>query len=74
MQQLQNISFLNCAEFEEERTKLEKHVKKLNNNKKIGKRHIDLDDFSGEGDLPIKESIIIRKPEENFLLSTQKEI
>ena len=65
---------LNCAEFEKERAKLEKLVKELYNNKKIGKSHIDLDDLLGEGDLPIQESIIIRKSAEKFLLSTQKEI
>ena len=46
----------------------------LQTNKKIGKSHIDLDDLLGEGDLPIQESIIIRKSAEKFLLSTQKEI
>ena len=65
---------LNCAEFEKERAKLEKLIKKLYNNKKVGKSHIDLDDLLGEGDLPIQESIIIRKSAEKFLLSTQKEI
>ena len=65
---------LNWAEFEKERAKLEKLVKELYNNKKIGKSHIDLDDLLGEGDLPIQESIIIRKSAEKFLLSTQKEI
>ena len=44
----------------------------LYNNNKIGKSHIDLDDLLGEGDLPIQESIIIRKSAEKFLLSTQK--
>ena len=67
---------LNCAEFdkERERAKPEKLVKELYNNKKIGKSHIDLDDLSGEGNLPIQESIIIRKSAEEFLLSTQREI
>ena len=46
----------------------------LYNNKKIGKSHIDLDDLLGECDLPIQESIIIRKSKEKFLLSTQKNI
>ena len=63
-------SLLNYAEFEKERAKLEKLVKELYNNKKIGKSHIDLDDLLGEGDLPIQESIIIRKSAEKFLLST----
>ena len=63
---------LNCAEFGKERAKLEKLVKELYNNKKIGKLHIDLDDLLG--DLPIQERIIIRKSAEKFLLSTQKEI
>ena len=65
---------LNCVEFGKERAKLEKLVKESYNNKKIGKSHIDLDDLLGEGDLPIQESIIIRKSAEKFLLSTQKEI
>ena len=65
---------LNCVEFGKERPKLEKLAKELYNNKKIGKSHIDLDDLLGEGDLPIQESIIIRKSAEKFLLSTQKEI
>ena len=59
---------------ERERAKPEKLVKELYNNKKIGKSHIDLDDLSGEGNLPIQESIIIRKSAEEFLLSTQREI
>ena len=46
----------------------------LYNKKKIGKSLIDLDDFLGEGDLPIQGSINIRKSAETFLLSTQKEI
>ena len=46
----------------------------LYNNKKIGKSHIDLDDLLGEGDLPVQESIIIRKSAEKFLLSTKKEV
>ena len=46
----------------------------LYNKKKIGKLHIDLDDLLGEDDLPIQESIIIRKSAEKFLLLTQKEI
>ena len=54
-----------------EKAKLEKLVKELYNHKKIGKSHIDLDNLLGEGDLPIQESIIIRKSAENFLLSTQ---
>ena len=65
---------LNCAEFEKERAKLEKLVKELYNNKKIGKSHIDLDDLLGEGDLPIQESMIIRKSSEKFILSTHKTI
>ena len=65
---------LNCAEFGKERAKLEKLVMELYNKKKIGKLHIDLDDLLGEDDLPIQESIIIRKSAEKFLLSTQKEI
>ena len=65
---------LNCAEFEKERVKLEKLVNELYSNKKIGKSHIHLDDLLGEGDLPVQESIIIRKSAEKFLLSTQKEI
>ena len=36
--------------------------------------HFDLDDLLGELDLPIQESIIIRKSAGRFLLSTQKEI
>ena len=56
------------------RAKLEKLVKELYKNKKIGKSYFDLDDLLGEGDLPIQESIIIRKSAEKFLLSTQKEI
>ena len=56
-----------------ERAKLEKLVKELYNNKKIGKSHIDLDDLLGEGDLPIQESINIGKAAEKFFLSTQKE-
>ena len=58
----------------EKRAKLEKLVMELYNKKKIGKSHIDLDDLLGEDDLPIQESIIIRKSAEKFLLSTQKEI
>ena len=65
---------LNCAEFAKERAKLEKLVMELYNKKKIGKSHIDLGDLLGEDDLPIQESIIIRKAAEKFLLSTQKEI
>ena len=57
-----------------ERATVEKLVTELYNNKKIGKSHIDLDDLLGEGDLPIQESIIIRKSAEKFLVSTQKEI
>ena len=67
-------SLLNCAEFEKERAKLEKLVKELYYNKKIGKSYIDLGDLLGKGDLPIQESIVIRKSAEKFLLSTQKEI
>ena len=65
---------LNCVEFGKERAKLEKLLKELYNNKKIGKSHIDLDDLLGVGDLHIQDSIIIRKSAEKFLLSTQKEI
>ena len=65
---------LNRAEFGKERAKLEKLVMELYNKKKIGKSLIDLDDFLGEGDLPIQGSINIRKSAETFLLSTQKKI
>ena len=58
----------------EKRAKLEKLVTELCNNKKIGKPHIDLDDLLGEGDLPMQESIIIRKSAEKFLWLSQKEI
>ena len=44
----------------------------LYNKKKIGKSHIDPDDLLSEDDLPIQESIIIRKSAEKFLLSTQE--
>ena len=45
---------LNLAEFEKERAKIEKLVKELYSNKKVGESHIDLDDLLGVGDFPFK--------------------
>ena len=65
---------LNCKEYDTERAKLEKDIKKIFYKNNCCKLNITIEDLLGECDLPSQDAVIVRKKVKEFLLAPGKEI
>ena len=63
---------LNCKEYDKERAKLEKYVKKIFCKSNCHKLDIIIDDLLVESDLPSQDAAIVRKKVGEFILATGK--
>ena len=65
---------LNCKEYDTERAKLEKDIKKIFYKNNCHKLNINGEDLLGECDLPSEDAAIVRRKVKEYILSTGKEI
>ena len=74
MTETSNHFLLNSKEYDTEREKLEKDIKKIFLKNNYHKLNITKEELLGECDLPSQYAVIIRKKVEEFILATEKEI
>ena len=58
---------LNCKEYDTERVKLKKDIKKILYENNCHKLNITIKDLLGECDLPSQDAVIVRKKVEEFI-------